>query len=237
VSAAMPSSEPADAAPEHSSDRHVDVWEVALEPCDADAAARLLSDSERGFAARLRVGADAWVAARIALRRILGRSLGLAPAQVALEAGANGKPRLAPGPRPDLRFNLSHSGDFALVAIRQDHEVGIDVERTRADVDGVAISRDTFGVDEHEAAFGVTGSGERFFRSWVRREALAKASGRGILSPPLPGDAARYTVRDLEGIPGFAAAVASEGDDWSVRWAGRLVSCMEGPAPRPRGAP
>jgi 4'-phosphopantetheinyl transferase len=219
VSAAIPAREAQGAVPVRPSHHHVDVWEVALGPCEGDAAARMLSDAEVRFAARLRVGAEAWVAARVALRRILGRYLGLAPSQVALETGANGKPRIAPGSRPDLRFNLSHSGDLALIAVRPGFEVGVDVEWRRSGVDGVAISRHMFGAHEHAAlaALGAEASSERFFRSWVRREALAKATGRGIVSPPAPGDAARFTVRDLDDIPGFAAAVASEGDDWSVR--------------------
>ena len=35
----------------------------------------------------------------------------------------------------DLRFNLSHSGEFAVFAVARDREVGVDVERVRADAD------------------------------------------------------------------------------------------------------
>jgi 4'-phosphopantetheinyl transferase len=197
----------------------VDVWEVALGPCARDAAARILSDPEREFAARLRVGAGPWGAARVALRRVLGGYLGLAPGQVALTTDTNGKPRLASGGNADLRFNLSHSGDLALIAVRLGHEVGVDVEAVRAGVDGAAIARDVFGARGRAGRAVLDGGepGEGFFRTWVRREALAKAIGRGIVSPLSPGEAARFTIRDLDGIPGFTAAVASEGSDWSVR--------------------
>jgi 4'-phosphopantetheinyl transferase len=207
-------------APLRASREHVDVWEVALEPCEAGAALRTLSDPERAFAARLRVGAGAWAAARAALRGVLGHYLGLAPGQVALEMGPNGKPRLAPGATADLRFNLSHSGNMALIAVRLGHEVGVDVEELRPGVDGETIARDIFGAPERPAmaAFPAGKPGEAFFRTWVRREALAKASGRGIASPPQTE--ARFTFRDLGGIPGFAAALASEGDDWDVRRVG-----------------
>ena len=236
MSAAITAREAQDAVPERPSRHHVDVWEVALEPCERDAASGMLSDSELRFAARLRMGANAWVAARAALRWILGRYLGLAPTQVALETGANGKPRLAPGRSPDLRFNLSHSGDLALIAIRPGLEVGVDLERRRSGVDGVAVSRHLFDMHEHAALAtpGAEECGERFFRSWVRLEALAKATGRGITSVPAPEDTTRFAVRDLDGIPGFAAAVASEGDDWSVRRAGLSVSRIGGPALHPR---
>jgi hypothetical protein len=89
-------------------------------------------------------------------------------------------------------------------------------------VDGAAIERDVFAPHER-AAMAMDAGGKRggaFFRSWVRREALAKATGRGVVFPPASGDAARFGVRDLDGIPGYAAALASEGADWSVRRAG-----------------
>jgi 4'-phosphopantetheinyl transferase len=239
VSAAISVHGASGAAPHQASRHHVDVWAVPLEPCERHAASRTLSDSERGFAARLRVGAEAWAAARVALRRILGRYLALAPMQVALETGPNGKPRLAPGGSLDLRFNLSHSGELALIAVRPGLEVGVDVERRRSDVDGVAVSRHALGQHDHEvlAALGGEQSGEGFFRSWVRREALAKATGRGIVFASTPGEAARFTVRDLDGIPGFAAAVASEGDDWSVRRVGLSLARMGGSALDPREEP
>ena len=222
MNAAMPVVENAGAAPQRGSREYVHVWDLALEPCASEAAFRTLSDSEREFAARLRVGSGAWVAARAVLRRVLGCYLGLAPGQVALETGANGKPRLAPGGCPDLRFNLSHSGGVTLIAVRLGFEVGVDVEELRTAVDGAAIARDVFTAPER-AAMAASAAEERadtFFRSWVRHEALAKATGRGIVSRSSPDDAERFTVRDLDGIPGFAAALASEGADWSVRRAG-----------------
>ncbi len=219
MSAATPVLGASGEAPVRASRHHVDVWEVALGVPASEAASTTLSDSERGHAARLRVGAGYWVAARAALRDVLGRYLGLAPGKVALDTDPNGKPRLAPGGNTDLRFNLSHSGDIALIAVRLGHEVGVDVEWLRPGVDGAAISREVFTAPERAAmaALATDGAGETFFRAWVRREALAKVTGRGIVSLPGADDAERYTVRDLDGIPGFAAALASEGADWSAR--------------------
>ncbi len=224
MSAAASVLEEAGAALEIASCEHVDVWVVALETGGGEAALSTLSDSEREFARRLRVGVGAWVAARVALRRILGRYLGLAPGKVAFETGASGKPRLAPGGSADLRFNLSHCGDVALIAVRLGREVGVDVEEVRPGVDGAAISRDVFTAPERQGlvALAAEEPGETFFKYWVRREALAKATGRGIAFPPAEDDA-QFTVRELDGIPGFAAALASEGADWDVR---RIVTSL-----------
>ena len=195
----------------------VDVWRVALAEGDTGAL-YALSPAERTRAARLRWGAGRWVTAHVALRRVLGSYLDQPPERVALVTGPNGKPRLESAAGADLRFNLSHSGAMALIAVRLGNEVGVDVEQIREEVDGAAITRDLFNERERASmTTHATGSDRvAFFRAWVRREALAKATGRGIADAPREGEAAPPTVRDLDGIPGYAAAVASEGAGWMV---------------------
>lgn len=200
----------------------VDLWVIPLVLGDPEAATSLskaldlLEPGERAIALRLRLGAEAWAAARAELRRVLAGYLGVLPTDVGLDAGPDGKPRLAAGSAIDLRFNLSHSAEVALVAVRLGHEVGVDVEAIRPGVDAAAIAREHFGPAER-AALAEDGSEEGFFRAWARHEALAKATGTGISGGPDAGDASRFRVLDVDGIPGCAAAVASEGDNWSVR--------------------
>lgn len=198
----------------------VDVWSFALPTGRAAPPEdlRLLAADERARAARLRSGAAGWVAARAALRRVLGAHLGLEPERLRFTAGPNGKPALAPHAGEDLRFSLSHSGAVALVAVRIGHEVGVDVEELRDDVDFGAVVRETFPASERRSFAAGAGavSREAFFRAWTRREALAKATGRGLVAAPGADEALRFAVRDLDGVPGCAAAIASAGGDWSV---------------------
>lgn len=197
----------------------VDVWRlpVAPEGWEATPSVRWLSEAERERAARMRLGARRWVAVRLALRAVLGHCLGVPPARVAIVHDAAGKPRLAPGAPVDLRFNLSHSGDVALLAVRTGYEVGIDVERIRDDVDTVSVAREILGEARRAEIAALAGARRReaFFRAWVRREALAKASGVGLPGPEESSAAADFVVHDLRGPQGFAAAVASEGRDWT----------------------
>jgi 4'-phosphopantetheinyl transferase len=213
---------------------HVDVWMIRLTSDLDPAAFETLSEAERSHAGCLRVDPGRWVAARAALRGVLGGYLGIEGRRVRLEHGRNGKPRLAPGAATDLRFNLSHSGEIALVAVRLGHEVGADVEQLRDGVDGEAIARHVFSPGERAA--GVARAGDKsargFFQEWVRREALGKASGHGILGEAA-GELARFTVRDLEVVPGYAAALASEGDAWTVRRQGVWAALPALPAPAP----
>ena len=123
-----------------------------------------------------------WVAARWALRTVLGRYTGTDPAGIELEAGVGGKPRTAEA--TPVRFNLSHSRELALVAITAGREVGVDVEST----------------DPKRPL--------AYYRSWVRREARAKCFGAGILGPP---SGEPIWVSDLDPGPGWAGALALRG--------------------------
>lgn len=201
-----------------------------------------LSAEERARAARFVFQRDRvrYVNARAALREILGSCLGIAASAVHLTYGAHGKPALAAVGTP-IRFNLSHSGDYALVAIALCRDLGIDVERVRQDIDREGIARDNFTHGECRAIETVPSS-ERvvaFFRCWVAKEAYLKARGDGLSAPlaafevdPSAGaEALRWTSLDTDGrtwrvvplqaAPGHVAALACEAGDWRPRqWNG-----------------
>jgi 4'-phosphopantetheinyl transferase len=200
----------------------VDLWCVAL----ATDAARMLraerdlAPAEIAHARRMRVGGERFAVARATLRRVLGRYLGLPASCVPLARSAHGKPVLAGRPRA-LRFNLAHADDVALIAVRLGADVGVDIERVRADVDGDAVARAIFTPGERAAMGARNGANAHvaFFQAWVRREALAKAAGTGIVSTSRARGIAGFTVRPFAGVPGHVAAVASRGANWGVaRW-------------------
>jgi 4'-phosphopantetheinyl transferase len=148
-------------------------------------------------------------AARRALRQVLGRYLGRDPAAIELTAGSHGKPALS-GPQPPLRFNLSHSGEVALVAVACEREVGVDVELADGERDVVRLAEVGLGA-EAAAAVRSAPPGARaaaFYAAWVRREAVAKCLGVG-LGTPLPSRL--FRVSDLDAGGGYAAAVAVAG--------------------------
>jgi 4'-phosphopantetheinyl transferase len=160
----------------------VHVWQARLDARGWPAPERLPA-AERERAARILAPSarDRWVAARWALRGVLGRELGEEPGAVALRAGPHGKPELA---RCALHFNLSHSGELALVAISPESEVGVDVQR---------IGKRPAG----------------FYADWTRREATVKCHGTGLWAP---APDAPVAVADLDAGPGYAAAVAVAGE-------------------------
>jgi 4'-phosphopantetheinyl transferase len=155
-----------------------------------------------------------FVVARGALRVLLGDLLGERPRSIAIEAGASGKPRLAGGGRR-LGFNVSHSGDLALICVAEGAEVGVDFERLRPVPDAVAIARRRFAVEE--ARFVEEGEpadvDRRFLACWTRKEAVAKAVGAG-----LSFDLRSFTVPidEPRGIVSLDAPGGERAQRWSV---------------------
>lgn len=220
----------------------VHVWRVAL---DADETLlqrciAALSAAERERAAKFVQPRDArrFQVARGTLRRLLGAYLGVEPAAVPIGVADHGKPRLVAPHAEALRFNVSHSGDVALVAVSRSREVGVDLEAVRPmrDLAGLwrmvaspveALRLESVPTSRHEAAF---------YRVWTRKEAWLKATGDGLSRPlqdlevtfldgeapalvhvaGLPGAGERWAIVALP-VDGFEAALAVEGGAGDVR--------------------
>jgi 4'-phosphopantetheinyl transferase len=167
-------------------------------------------EQERAAQMRRPGAAALWVAARWALRGVLARYLPeVEPGEIAISLDRDGKPRLREAPDP-LRFNLSHSGTFALIAVSGEHPVGVDVEQVRPGREPVALAERALE-PEDAAAVRAAAPAERglvFHRLWARHEARLKCVGAGIFRDPPPRTEA-VTVADIEVAPGYAAAVAA----------------------------
>lgn len=192
----------------------------------------LLSADERYRASRFRFSEHRYryVAARASLRLILGLCLNATPEALRFEYLPNGKPYLA---SRDVRFNLSHSSDVALVAVNRNREIGVDVERIRNDQDLLEVAEHYFAPSERRALLSLPESDRSlgFFRCWTRKEAYLKARGDGLAmdlhsfsvglhpgepaalleSAEGPAELARWKLCELDTAPGFAAALAIEG--------------------------
>ena len=202
---------------------------------DIGALTTVLDDHERGRAARFpsQLNRDRFVVAHAITRLTLAGLTGLDPARLQLSAGTHGKPRLE-GAGVDLRFNLSHSHNRALLAVARGREVGVDLERARP-VDVLGLARRFFSAGEF-AAVSALAPDERqtaFFRCFTRKEAFVKAVGLGLALPLNSFDIgidtatseqthsrdsrpSTWTIVSLDAGDGYAAAVAAEGRGWTV---------------------
>jgi 4'-phosphopantetheinyl transferase len=160
----------------------IDLWTWPLDPAAAEISRLrpLLSPDELERADRFVMGRDRthFVAARGRLREILANRLSTTPEGLAFAYSEHGKPRLIGGSAP--RFNLSHSGGMAALAISNDAETGIDIEAVRTIKEDLA--RDNFSASEQRelAALSAHDRREGFFRCWTRKEAVIKATGEGF---------------------------------------------------------
>lgn len=190
----------------------VHVWRLPLERVPGEVARlhEILDDRDRERAARITIERfrRRFVCAHGLLRLILGRALGQDPVTLRFETGLHGKPFLDPASRqasparagrgnqsatrvgardvdPDVRFSLSHCGGVGVLAVTRGREVGVDVERIRANANVNALARRLFRPEETAELAGLAQERrwEAFFRSWTCKEAYVKA--RGLRLPPL----------------------------------------------------
>ncbi|MGN6258498.1 MAG: 4'-phosphopantetheinyl transferase family protein [Solirubrobacterales bacterium] len=186
----------------------VQIWRAALDDPGWPGPEKLPAQERERAARFLRAEpARRWVAARWALRRVLGQHLEVPAEAVELEVGEHGKPRLRGRPGP--RFNLSHSEGLALVAVAE-REVGIDVEAIRPGRDLLALAERALAPDDC-AAVRAAAPPQRpavFYAAWARHEARLKCLGTGLGTP---APAMQVAVETIEVAPQFAAAVAVAG--------------------------
>ena len=158
---------------------------------------------------------------RGALRSILARYLGADPARLSFSVSEHGKPELerSGGREPELRFNLSHSEEVALIGVTRVHDLGVDVEHVRPLSDMDDLARTVFSPAE-QAEYGALAHDEKqrgFFNGWTRKEAWLKARGVG-----LSGRLAGFDVTLAPGQPARLLRVADEPEE-QLRW--HLEAC------------
>ena len=166
-----------------------------------------LSADEASKASRFRraVDRDRFVTGRLLIRAVLGERLHRAPEDVDIRLGARkgatpGRPYVDPGPS----FSIAHAGSWVLVAVVDPAagpslpgtaatavpgagrdvgagvDVGVDVESTAPARAHLTELLDAVPPGERPAHGW---DAESFTRSWVRREAVLKAVGTGLLAP------------------------------------------------------
>ncbi|HVW44255.1 MAG TPA: 4'-phosphopantetheinyl transferase superfamily protein [Amycolatopsis sp.] len=187
----------------------------------------LLDPLEQGRhgAYRKEIDQRRFLTGRVLAKTVLAGRRGVAPEAVTFDATCDdcgkphGKPRLA-----GVEFSISHSGDRIGLAVST-VPVGLDVETDTRRADDSLIGY-ALNETEQQALAGLPAD-ERistFFQYWSRKEALMKATGRGLKialrSITLSGaelvdctddalDPATTRLADLDPGPGYRGAVAA----------------------------
>jgi len=148
------------------------------------------------------------VAAGVLLHRVLGLQ------EKDITLGSHGKPFCEKLP---MKFNLSHSGKFCVLAVSTD-EVGVDIEEN--DTKHLSVAKAV--LQEEELSYMETDPLNRFFALWTMKEAYSKALGDGLTLgfkninalPLLRGKSVRNQNRDYFGknLPweGYSLSICTE---------------------------
>jgi 4'-phosphopantetheinyl transferase len=199
----------------------------------------ILSADERARAARFRFSRERqyFTATRSLLRTILGGYLDSDPKALRFQYSEKEKPLLTQSPN-HVEFNVSHSGDVALLAFARGRDVGVDVEQLREDFDHKAIARRFFSEQEQVqlTALAPADRYHGFFRCWTRKEAYIKARGTGLSLPlrhfdvslkprdlnallatrPDSGEASQWVLQEVSAGEGYVAALCVRGHGWHL---------------------
>jgi 4'-phosphopantetheinyl transferase len=186
---------------------------------------RLLCADELQRAARLRLPRhrERFIISRGLLRVLLGAYLDCRPEAIQLSLTLQGKPFVPASFSPvPLSFNLSHSRDAVLFAMRLSGQVGIDVEYMRDNLDFTSLAGRFFSVSEYNTVNRLSGAQQKaaFYTCWTRKEAYLKATGKGLagleeaaaIEHDLPSAGVRWSIIDLMlPDPSYTGAVAFSG--------------------------
>ncbi len=172
-----------------------------------------------------------FVVSRGVLRALLGGYLRRHPGSLSFGYNPYGKPFLAGD--FGIGFSTSHSHGLVLLAFARGRNIGVDIERVRADLGVEGIAACYFSPREiatlHSLPNGLRE--EAFFACWTRKEAFAKAEGKGLalplsrfevtLGPGKPAtlldtegdplESTKWTIQEMAPDSGYVAALAIEG--------------------------
>ena len=221
----------------------VHVWSLSLQqpPPVVEKLRAVLSSDELERAARFYFDRDRrrFIVRRGALRYLLSQYVNIPPYEIGFNYSDYGRPTL---PNTQLDFNLSDSDELVIYGLGYNRSVGIDVELIRRLDDMMQLAAHTFAPEETAVLQTIPDNDLplAFFNCWTRKEAYIKAIGQG-LSYPLdkflvslhpnhpaqlirdvldPTATTRWHLKAFTPVPGYIAALVSEGQTWQLQQMG-----------------
>lgn len=171
-----------------------------------------------------------------AAREQLSRVLDLPPHALPITRDAQGRPHFI-APLHHLETGWSHSGEALLLALGEDVELGVDVERLRPRPRAMELAQRFYHPEETAWLLSLEDENVRtlaFLRLWCAKEAVLKAHGQGISF-----GLHRFHVRlDDDGVQLVACDPAlGHADDWRLHEWAPTPGYRAALAWHPRGTP
>jgi 4'-phosphopantetheinyl transferase len=119
-----------------------------------------------------------FIICRALLKFILAHHSGQEVSDINIEMDTNKKPYMSS--HKSICFNLSHATDYAIIGVKNEDAVGIDIEYLNNDFNFSEIMPDIFSNPEIDIVLNATHKTRAFYKFWTRKEAIVKATGTGI---------------------------------------------------------
>lgn len=232
----------------------VHLWLVDLRAdlaWDAYEGALSFDEQARGDRFHFKRDRDRYCRCRSALRSILSIYSDIAPRLFRFSYGEHGKPEIAAEMNPEnLQFNVSHSGNYALIGIVRQLRIGIDIEEERSNLMLSDLIKSCLSTEECRRLSTLSSHEQlpEFYRIWALKEALVKALGQGLsvsltdFSIPVWNESSSIPVAVpahfgqgnwclwwLQIVEGYSTAICLEGKPTQLRiysWpTGQSLSC------------
>lgn len=147
---------------------------------------------------------------------LAAKYLKISPQEVKIELGEHGKPAiLFQGKDGILHFNLSHSGEWALLGFRWNEPLGVDIEQVRAVRQWERICDRFFSESEKKKMTQCQPEARMtvFFEGWCLHEAFVKALGKSVWDMRDSMDDSRWKVLSMDFEPGYVARSVTKKND------------------------
>ena len=222
-------------------DQRVDVWSISISELRSQRYEfkKILNHDEEKRSERFIFEKDRenFIVTRGCLRYLISEYINTLPELVVFSYGTHGKPYLL---SKKVHFNLSHAGEWAIIAIRRGSPVGIDIEEKRSPVkfQWLDLANRFFSSEEIKALVNLPAEKktDAFFACWTRKESYIKLHGVGLslsldkftvsVDPDkkaellstewLPEDVKITTLSDLDAPNGYRSCIALRRSDYLI---------------------
>lgn len=171
----------------------------------------MISPEEKARAGRFHQEKDQlrFLVSRIALRKLIAYYTGLLPEVLSFSLLENKKPFFFLKGAQYPQFNISHSGDLILISI-SDTPIGVDIEFIKPSFHFSDVLPHNFNSEERIFVQNSKSPISSFFLLWTRKEALLKATGKGLVDD-------LKKIKSTDGAHQLDNRVIGSAEDWEVR--------------------
>ena len=117
------------------------------------------------------------------LRLLSSKYLNIKPEDIPFKNGEFGKPYY--DLKTKLKFNVSHSGNMAVIGFVLNDDIGVDIEEMKTDFEVFDIASNYFSNSEIDSlkSSPLENHINGFYRCWTKKESFIKAKAKGLSFP------------------------------------------------------